>query len=195
MARVDEMRKPAEKRLGLPNKDYPTDVPFHKHFENLLSLVDWVKCNCIHKSVMKAMAFNAAKYTILGYTTFTELPTLSFLSSYSLFVYLLHFSSFHICYICLFVIFWLLLLYLLVFVFVCSLLLHWPFISDSDFRVTVVTSCSFKHFPVGSSLHSCILGHTTGCCLNVVNSGQILTLALFTGGCTWCRRKCIFYSS
>lgn len=39
-ARVDEMRKPGEKRLGLPSKDYPTDLPFHKHFENLLSLVD-----------------------------------------------------------------------------------------------------------------------------------------------------------
>ena len=38
--RVDEMRKPVEKRLGLPSKDYPTDLPFHKHFENLLSLVD-----------------------------------------------------------------------------------------------------------------------------------------------------------
>ena len=40
LVRVDEMRKPVEKRLGLPSKDYPTDLPFHKHFENLLSLVD-----------------------------------------------------------------------------------------------------------------------------------------------------------
>ena len=34
------MRRPSEKRLGLQSKEYPTDLPFHRHFDSLLSLVE-----------------------------------------------------------------------------------------------------------------------------------------------------------
>ena len=37
-ARLEEMSKPQEKKLNLGNKEYPTNIPFHKHFEKLLSI-------------------------------------------------------------------------------------------------------------------------------------------------------------
>ena len=37
-ARLDEMNPPPEKRMGTQNKEYATDIPFHKHFEKLLNL-------------------------------------------------------------------------------------------------------------------------------------------------------------
>ena len=37
-ARLDEMSKPREKKLNLGNKEYPTNIPFHKHFQNILDI-------------------------------------------------------------------------------------------------------------------------------------------------------------
>lgn len=38
--RLDEMRPPSEKKMGVGGKEYPTDIPFHRHFDALLTLVD-----------------------------------------------------------------------------------------------------------------------------------------------------------
>ena len=37
-ARLDEMSKPREKKLNLGNKEYPTNIPFHRHFQNILNI-------------------------------------------------------------------------------------------------------------------------------------------------------------
>ena len=38
-ARMDEMNPPPEKKMGTPNKEYATDIPFHKHFNKLLNIL------------------------------------------------------------------------------------------------------------------------------------------------------------
>jgi hypothetical protein len=35
---MEEMTAPPEKKMGTPNKEYATDIPFHKHFEKLLNI-------------------------------------------------------------------------------------------------------------------------------------------------------------
>ena len=37
-ARLAEMSKPQEKKLNLGTKEYPTNIPFHKHLEKILSI-------------------------------------------------------------------------------------------------------------------------------------------------------------